>query len=132
MDFVKKQGQWHKMGENGKTVCGQPMLGRNYANGISVLDRKPCGYCLANHWIVTRDLIDDGKMLGARSQLTPIGMTEDQLPVWFRVFDGDGNLYFEGKMAMADFEPLDELGRAYGATELKYRDPADGNVWRVL
>lgn len=56
-------------------------------------------------------------------------MPED-LPVWFRIFDDDRNLYFEGRMDCADFEPLDDLGRAYGATTLKYREP--GKPWVQL
>lgn len=83
-----------------------------------------------NRWIVTRDLIDDGKMTGARSRGVATGVMPEDLPVWFRVFDDDRNLYFEGRMDTADFEPLDDLGRAYGATTLKYREP--GKPWIQL
>jgi hypothetical protein len=81
-------------------------------------------------WIVTRDLIDDGKMTGARSGCTSRNVMPEDLPVWFRIFDGDRNLYFEGRMDEASFAPLDDLGAAYGATELKYREP--GKPWIIL
>jgi len=39
----------------------------------------------------------------------------------FRLYDGDGILYFEGiSKVNQTFEPLDDFGEAYGCTEIRY------------
>jgi hypothetical protein len=42
-DFVKKLGDWHlasSLNSNGRTLCGRPMLGNNYARDYMQFDRK--------------------------------------------------------------------------------------------
>ena len=43
--WVKKLGQWHLADDNGKTRCGVPMLGNNYAKYIPENDRIKCDKC---------------------------------------------------------------------------------------
>lgn len=44
-DWVKRLGQWHFSGDDGKTLCGCPMLGNNYARVIPEKERTPCTEC---------------------------------------------------------------------------------------
>jgi hypothetical protein len=43
--WVKKLGQWHLADDDGKTRCGVPMLGNNYASDIPENERTKCGKC---------------------------------------------------------------------------------------
>lgn len=47
--WVKKLGQWHYAddtpGLEGRTICGRPMLGNNYAEAIPEEKRVPCKEC---------------------------------------------------------------------------------------
>ena len=43
--WVKKLGQWHLADDNGKTRCGVPMLGNNYASDIHEYQRTKCTKC---------------------------------------------------------------------------------------
>jgi hypothetical protein len=45
-DWVKRLGQWH-FSQRGasETLCGQAMLGNNYARVLSVEEREPCVEC---------------------------------------------------------------------------------------
>ena len=43
--WVKKLGQWHLADDNGKTRCGVPMLGNNYAKYIPENERSKCAKC---------------------------------------------------------------------------------------
>ena len=43
--WVKKLGQWHLADDNGKTRCGVPMLGNNYAKYIPENERTKCDKC---------------------------------------------------------------------------------------
>ena len=45
MPWVKKLGQWHLADDNGKTRCGVPMLGNNYAKYIPENERTKCDKC---------------------------------------------------------------------------------------
>lgn len=60
-------------------------------------------------------------------------ITEDQkkkMPHKFRLFDDDGELYFEGYSSnSSSFRPLDEYGIDYGCTEIKYFEK---DKWEVL
>lgn len=53
----------------------------------------------------------------------------------FRVCDDDGNWYFKGFATTNDderaFQPLDNLGVAYGCTYIEYWNP-DVKKWEVL
>lgn len=46
-DWVKRLGQWHfyRLDSDYGTLCGQAMLGNNYANVISKEEREPCAEC---------------------------------------------------------------------------------------
>lgn len=92
-------------------------------------------------WIVTRDLIDEGKSVGiwgpgcGNEKPNP-----DELPDYFRLLDDDGEVYFYGKTnaltggsqnrCNSGFEPLDDLGAGYGCTSIEYRN-ASGK-WEAL
>jgi hypothetical protein len=43
--WVKKLGQWHLADDDGKTRCGVPMLGNNYAKYIPENERSKCAKC---------------------------------------------------------------------------------------
>ena len=43
--WVKKLGQWHLSNDDGKTRCGVPMLGNNYAKYIPENERTKCEKC---------------------------------------------------------------------------------------
>ena len=43
--WVKKLGQWHLVDDDGKTRCGVPMLGNNYAKYIPENERTKCAKC---------------------------------------------------------------------------------------
>lgn len=53
----------------------------------------------------------------------------------FKLYDGDGILYFEGKLLddpdLDGFEPLDSFGIDFGCTEIRYRDKKTGE-WKTL
>lgn len=61
----------------------------------------------------------------------------------FRLRDDDNIVYFEGRIIVADpdehggeimFAPLEDLGRAYGAVDIQYRERTDagGTKWASL
>ena len=110
---------------------------------------------------ITKDHIDDGRMndrifveefilIGGHVKKTT-GSTlvipneypedvkefDDAAKTEFRLFDDDGNLYFDGLMTTAQlngtedeaFEPLDAFGAAYGCTELMYKENGE---WKKL
>jgi hypothetical protein len=82
-----------------------------------------------NHWLITRDHLENKDTFLKSSHdlhLYPestFGEIINALPIKFRIFDGDGKLYFSGRMETVDFHPLDEFGIDYGCTELKFYDP---------
>ena len=53
----------------------------------------------------------------------------------FKMYDDDGNLYFEGMLSanpdLDGFEPLDEFGITFGCTEIRYLNKATGK-WETL
>lgn len=96
-------------------------------------------------WVITRDIIDDGKNNG---QLGPsnCALTADEIQQHpnadeFRVLDDDGEVYWYGyfvDLASVNddvqpdgFEPLDDYGRSYGCTEIHYKCK-DGGKWEQL
>ena len=86
---------------------------------------------MAYAWVITKDLIEDGKcdrLWGPRgaskSKLDALDMGEG---VRFRLLDDDGEVYYEGRIVGAldseqhsGFEPLEDLGYATGCTEIHY------------
>jgi hypothetical protein len=72
---------------------------------------------MANQWMITKDLIDDGANEGRKSAGFKPGKP---MTVKFRMYDDDMELYFTGIMEEEDFHPLDDFGMpGYGCTTLE-------------
>ena len=91
-------------------------------------------------WIIMVDHItdSDGKSrVGCRSpgwseaKAAELGQAR-YAPHGFRLYDDDGNLYYEGRSTVVDsFAPLDDLGTPdAGCTEIRYWRP--GGTWESL
>jgi hypothetical protein len=97
-------------------------------------------------WVITTDHIKDetepeGSYLNAKGLMGPSTYegdgNADDLPIPFRLYDDDGELYYTGRMneqAMDAFgsgeDPLYGFGMGNaGATELRYKE---GHTWRTL
>lgn len=103
-------------------------------------------------WIITKDHITDGAEK-APSNLNAVGLVgsseidpEDVVRLTagegepFRMFDDDGNLYYEGRflegkdtedLEAAEFQPLDNFGTPNaGCTYIEYKDAS--GVWKML
>lgn len=82
-----------------------------------------------NHWIITKDyleLID----AGTKSPWYPENLKPEDLKIRFRLYDDDGILCYEGRMAVHDFDPLDDFGLPNaGCTELRYLEKGS---WETL
>lgn len=75
---------------------------------------------MRNHWVITRDLVENGRSVGTRRVDYSDGLRPEELPVLFRMYDGDGVLCYEGRMTDRDFDPLDDFGMGYaGCTSVK-------------
>jgi hypothetical protein len=84
-------------------------------------------------WVITKDLIDDGKKVGTSSVNYDEAKTA-RLVHHFRLLDDDGEIYFEGLSddceSQRAFAPLDDFGEGYaGCTEIHY---FDGHTWNQL
>ncbi len=79
-------------------------------------------------WVITVDHISDGADAGVGSKQYKKGMP---LLHKFRMYDDDGELYYEGLSSVKDvFQPLDDFGTPNaGCTEIKYL--TDGK-WETL
>ena len=146
-DYVRRLGQWHlcdALKSDGKTLCGKPMLSPNRADYMPVEERQKCWACFAaanmepNHWRIDQDRIEGtqppepGLPIWTSQGFPHELMAEKgmvQLPIRFLLLDDDGKVYFSGRMATADFEPLDDFGRGFGCTELRYNEKGE---WKVL
>lgn len=83
-----------------------------------------------NQWKVTRDIINGGEHNTTTSAIYDSAL---DMPVQWRAYDDDGNLYFEGIMQEHDFEPLDDFCMpGFGCTYLETREPEGDRIWRVL
>ncbi|RLC24905.1 MAG: hypothetical protein DRH93_03360 [Deltaproteobacteria bacterium] len=94
---------------------------------------------MSNQWKITKDLINKplsrgsdsycyGTELGTTSKVFEMGRP---MPVKFRLYDDDENLYFEGVMEEEDFHPLDDIGTpGYGCTGI--RTSVNNKPFRVL
>ena len=83
---------------------------------------------MENQWKITEDKINEtiktesgeytfGTEINTTSGTFTMGV---DLPVRFKMYDDDGELYLEGRMQIEDFHPLDDLGTpSYGCTEIK-------------
>lgn len=80
-------------------------------------------------YIITHNLIDCKPPKEITDEIVK------KFPVKFRLFDDDGELYFEGRMSgnegQDEFEPEDEIGVGYGCTETKLFNE-DTKQWEVL
>jgi hypothetical protein len=83
---------------------------------------------MSNHgWIITKDIIEDGKCNGTMGPSNIAPEISDRLKkgegTKFRLFDDDGELYAEGLQIEGDsdgFGPLDDFGMPnWGCTDLK-------------
>lgn len=78
-------------------------------------------------WVITKDVIGDGEDDGTAGPQGADDATIEKLKKGdgfpFRMFDDDGELYYEGYCALEDFAPLDDFGMPNaGCTEIKYRN----------
>ena len=86
-------------------------------------------------WIITVDLItDDQRRVGCQSrdwdEVKATALGKVYTPHGFRMYDDDGNLYYEGRSTVLDsFAPLDDLGTPdAGCTSIAYWRPGGGWV----
>ena len=91
---------------------------------------------MSNHWVITADHV---AAPGAkpRTNSNAVGVASrgyldgETLPVEFRAYDGDGELYYEGRMQEEDFDPMDDFCRPNaGCVELRYRRGTGS--WKIL
>ena len=70
-------------------------------------------------FIITYDFLEDKKFDKHIPEETPEYVAKCVYP--FRLFDDDGELYFEGRSAdSSSFDPLDYFGAAFGCTDIQY------------
>ena len=87
-------------------------------------------------WIITKDHIDSGDNVNRCNipYLTYLDM-ENKLTEKFKIYDDDGELYYEGRSTNQSyenaFEPLDWAMANAGATEIQYYNK-DTNKWETL
>ena len=89
-------------------------------------------------WIITKDYLNSGpddpsNRKGVGSKDCPKDW-EKSLPDTFRLFDDDGELYYEGRFdSNADdcFDPLDWGAYDAGCVKLKYQEGGKGE-WKLL
>ena len=87
-------------------------------------------------WTITKDHIDNGSAVGI---VGPRSATLDAEAIkaggtHFRMYDGDGVLYYEGYSTSSDdeaaFGPLDNFGEPNaGCTGIKYRQASGRYEW---
>jgi hypothetical protein len=83
-----------------------------------------------NHWVITKEWIDDKRAVGLTNTKKAAIMQLSEFPYQFRMYDDDGNLYYEGRMTELDFGPLDDYGMPNaGCTELWHLN--DGK-WEMM
>lgn len=75
-------------------------------------------------WIITKDLIDDGKCVGVASRSYDVAKASS-LEHCFQLLDDDGAVYYEGNSddcsAGKAFDPLDDFGWGHaGCVEIRY------------
>jgi hypothetical protein len=75
-----------------------------------------------SRWRITKDIIDKGKSNGVQNFKGCLDASK--MPHKFRLFDGDGELYFEGIIDDdSSFDPIDDYGINFGCTSLKLWNP---------
>lgn len=84
-------------------------------------------------WLITRDHIQTdcafnrGTVSGSEAQAAFM----NSAPWLFRLYDDDGNLYYEGAASHADFDPLDWAENHAGATVMKV-SKRGSSQWETL
>lgn len=82
-------------------------------------------------WIITKDFINEGeefnRAMNSYSSENAKELLTDENAHTFRMYDDDGELYYEGLCSDADseeaFEPLDDFGEPdAGCTEIRYKN----------
>ena len=87
-------------------------------------------------WIITKDKInsDDVGTIGPASINTELEKSlKAGTGTEFKMFDDDGELYYEGKIVgdFDGFEPLDDFGEGYaGCTAIAYKNK--NNVFEII
>ena len=79
------------------------------------------------NWVITKDYIDNGNMVGMNGPNNNSGATENEGE--FRMFDDDGEMYYGGKIwgDYDGFEPLDDFGMPFaGCTMIEYKTASGG------
>ena len=66
-------------------------------------------------YIITQHVLNSGKRLERTEEETK------KFPFAFRIYDGDGVLYFRGYSKIIGHDALDDLQNSYGATEIHYK-----------
>jgi len=85
-------------------------------------------------WVIDFDYIDNPLGMSVKNLFGPRDATEEDLVFCtqkFRMYDDDGNLYYQGRMSdSCDFEPLDHYGMPNaGCTEIRL---LEGDKWVTL
>lgn len=80
-------------------------------------------------WIITQDIINTVAGEKARLYRSSNYSSDIDLPFVFRLRDGDGEVYFYGKMNAKEFDPLDALQPSYGMTTIEFKTE---NGWEML
>ena len=83
-------------------------------------------------WIIDKETVTEGTDLPTRVGWTsPAFDPSRELPFKFRMKDGDGEVYYEGRSDEEDFDPLDDLGTPdAGCTSIEYLQP--NGEWQEL
>ena len=90
-------------------------------------------------WLITRDVVCQGTEHTDVGTTGPHDITDEQTArlitgegYEFKMYDDDGNLYYEGRCLSNDhFGPMDDFGEENaGCTEIRYRQ--DNGKWETL
>jgi hypothetical protein len=90
-----------------------------------------------NPWIIDNDHLADlnarAPSNNAKGMRGPYGYSGDgtELTCAFKMFDDDGELYYEGRSKEIGFEPLDDFGMPNaGCTYIQYKNKE--GVWEAI
>jgi hypothetical protein len=79
-------------------------------------------------FIITKDIIGDDAYTG--EVFARLDESTEKCTIPFRLFDDDGELYFEGLGSnSSSFAPLDNFGSGFGCTDIQY---FENNKWESL
>jgi|10_taG_2_1085330.scaffolds.fasta_scaffold54968_3 hypothetical protein len=70
---------------------------------------------------ITKDHISDTTPASVEKNQSNENEIKKDFPYKFRLYDGDGELYFEGfSIDNSSFDPQDHFSESYGVTTIKY------------